>query len=248
MRVFLGAAAAICIAIGAVIYSQSQQPADDPAVDTRANLEAMMKAGQAADMFAMLEVNFPDDYARFFDEMATIVEEQGDNTTVGFEFARSFMLDVRRANAHHAASAPVEALQKISETSLQLLRSVEDRPLICAKVAFGGPAMLTQEEALGVDFSPMQANSIATFEALAAGRNLPVKREPATEADFAAVLRQWTLRADPTDGMEQAINSNDWQHPDYCAAAISMEQFFVDSGTDEFARVKATAIAAAAAQ
>ncbi|MEL1250730.1 hypothetical protein [Aurantiacibacter gilvus] len=141
-----------------------------------------------AQLYSTLEEEFPEDYSALRQTLLDSLETDRSGQS-GYYGAQSFMLQFMSRNLHHFAASPQEHLFEVREHSIRAMEMVASEGQgMCARYTMSG---LAHDDVLS-SRTEMQLSrlTVAQVRAMAAGRDHPVKRGEATEADWDAYARK----------------------------------------------------------
>lgn len=153
-----------------------------------------------AELYAALEEEFPEDYAALRQTLLDSMQTDRSGQS-GYYGAQDFMLQFMTRNMHHFAAAPREDLFAVRAHSVRAMEMVASEGQgKCARYTMSG---LAHDDVLS-NRTEMQLSrlTVAQVRAMAAGRDNPVERGEATEADwdaYASSLQANGMTADEVD-------------------------------------------------
>lgn len=196
--------------------------------EVRALIEQKIDETDRGGMHAVIREHFPEAYEAHIAAMTdltleTLRDPEGPSRDAAFERGRTFATTLRHDNAHFIDQAPGTAVRDVIAARLTLLESLQDDPALCASVAAFGGARLSLEQAERIDLDLMSRAARQVFVAIAAGRDAPVARDPATPEDLQQLRQIWQDRSTGTLSPEARAGflAGKVETPGYCDAAVS---------------------------
>ena len=164
-------------------------PACDLLAPPTAEEQFEQAIGEDSDFSAMYDVmkeEFPDDYARFRDEMVALLETS-DNPRDGFNTARDFMLGFIAANAADFRAAPTPVLLETRDANIALMEMLaEQDDRLCGNFAMRG--LQFGDEPVGEAKEQLGRVTAMQLSTIAAGRKNPTQRSEPTQGDVDALI------------------------------------------------------------
>lgn len=137
-----------------------------------------------AELYGVLEQEFPEDYAAL---RQTLLDSMLEDRTgqAGYYGGQTFMLQFMDRNMHHFGAAPQASLFEVRTESIRAIEMLAaDGVGLCARYTMSGLA----HDDMPSNRTELQLSrlTVAQIRAMAAGRDNPVERMEATEADWNA--------------------------------------------------------------
>lgn len=183
MRTGLRLAAALALAVPLAACDSSAFMSNEDQLDAEIASDPGL-----AELYGAIEEEFPEDYAALRQTLLDSMQTDRSGQS-GYYGAQNFMLQFMARNLHHFAAAPQEDLFDVREHSIRAMAMVASEGQgMCARYTMSG---LAHDDFLSAR-TEMQLSrlTVAQVRAMAAGRDNPVERGEATEADWDAYARQ----------------------------------------------------------
>jgi len=225
-------------AVKAMFFDTATEKEVDPI-----QLEQALLQTEQGELFQVVKSEFPVEFQAFIQELATLASQKHANkrqTLLAVQTkSMEFTAGLRRENAHYLRQAPAKLLRALQAGKLELALTTQDDPELCTRYAYYGPAGLTESELNTERQGILAETSVLFFKSVVAGRNYPVQRAPATQADYAAFLTEWGEQPDVTSGMYEALMQNDATSDEFCASMTSFQRFVTSAKGQSAERVLA---------
>lgn len=185
---------------GGVIFSVRSCSSNNPSFMSDAQVRERMQAEVARDpsaaaFFSKFETLFPEEHARFLDQMVALYRG-GATQEQAFNAGQRTMTTFIEANVAHAASADPETLTALARTlSAGVNALASENPTLCAQLIRTGVA--SSHAALSL--SPSSRDAMMqitnhTLDAIAAGRSAPTQYVDPTDADMNQLVGVYTAQ------------------------------------------------------
>ena len=209
-RVILGAIGAVAaIAISRVVEVRAEEMSSD-------QITAMIQS-VSPELADVLSQDFATEYAALKSAMAMEIAVGGDVKAA----TTQALLDLKAQSAGYIAQADDSALAAFANSMIALYSSVTDLdgPLMCADYVTNGAGAMA-----GTDFAARHAqaamSNLATLLRTAStGRDHPVERRPATDAEWADVATQSLALGATSEGFDALAQGT--VHPDLCPSIVA---------------------------
>lgn len=157
-------------------------------------LEQALLQTEQGELFQVVKSEFPVEFQAFIQELASVAGQKHANKrqrSLAIQTrSREFTIGLRRKNAHYLKLAPAELLRALQMSKLELMLKTQSDPALCTRFTNYGPASFTGSELNTERLSILAEGSVLFFKSVAAGRDHPVQRGRATQADYAAFLAE----------------------------------------------------------
>jgi hypothetical protein len=198
---------------------------------SRAEMRNIMLNGDLAPFWRMVDKRAPTDMDYIIER---IFAQEGDMRSLqhGRQILNRELVNYRVSLATYASALSDAQRKEILQSTLDMLRTYEDRPALCLDIAMTGGQNMTQEQLLSAQ-DLLNQNMIVTTENLldarataSGGATVPT---PPTEEDYGVLVQMLIDRGTP-EGQLQALFNEDIAHPEFCQAQIAFLQALIDMG------------------
>ena len=203
----IGAVAALAV-VKAVEARAEEMPSD--------NVAAVIQS-LSPELADVLSQGFPTEYASFKSAVAMEIAVGGDVEATTMRV----LLDLKEQNAPYIAKAGDTALAALATSMSDLYRSVTDvdGPQVCAEYAIHGAGAMA-----GTDFAARHtraalSNLATMLQAAREGRDHPVERRAATDAEWEAVAKLSLKRGATSEGFSALAQGV--ADPDLCPSVVA---------------------------
>ena len=221
---FTFAAVILAFAVVALPALPRAAPGDVTAVpDITAGQRAQALIDRFSDIyrntFSLLEDEFPEDHARLMEDLAGIGASRADRRTLDV-LAFDRLAEVRRSYGDLMPQAPPLAHSVMLGHLASLYDAVYagEGPLLCARVARDGSAVLFQLGLAPKYADALDRQSFTWFEAVLLARRTPVERIEAVTAEDWSLVFQVMAASGASRAQMDVLSSGDPAHPEICPA------------------------------
>lgn len=232
------------LAVKAMFFDTATAKGVDPD-----QFEQALHQTEQGELFQVVKSEYPVKFRAFIQELTAVVNQNHANKqqrSLAIQTrSREFTTELRRNNAHYLKLAPAELLRSLQTSKLELMLTTQNDPALCTRFANYGAASFTGSELNTERLSILVEGSVLFFKSVAAGRDQPVQRGRATQADYAAFFAEWSKQPEVTPGMYEALMQNDATSDEFCASMTSFQRFVTSAKGQSSERVLADLSAAA---
>lgn len=214
---------------------------------SREDVERDLLARPMAEVYALIETTFPEEYAEHIDAVQEIVNRRGLSVeevgaTVG-EKSQAFLEELYRNNAFFIGQAPQGALVELQRASLALIESVRGDPELCADMVAEGATGFDRYEQAKLDPDLLQALTLESFRAMAAGRNSPEPHGAPSDDDWRSFLGELAELPEGTRAdIRTFLDGEKDRAQGYCEGAIAFQRRLLESENPSAMRILADMI------